>query len=156
LKGTSDGYRVATYVVKAGDTLQPSFPSSLFADAGYAIEVHAPNGLYRSFKGNFGSPSLEIRTEYEKSGSHPTGNILVHVRNIGSRAVIVTVAESSYRTHREQRSLGPDHTWSPVLHLEKSHGWYDFSVAGGDVEAHFCGRVETGRPSISDPLIGPA
>jgi phospholipase C len=154
LKGTVDGYQAATYVVRAGDTLQPKFSASLFDDAGYSVEVHAPNGFYRSFKGNFGFPSLEIRTEYEKSGASPTGNILIRLHNTGSRAVTITVTESSYTTHREQRSLGPGHTWSPVLHLEKSDGWYDFSVVAGDAEARFAGRVETGRPSVSDPLIG--
>jgi phospholipase C len=40
-----------------------------------------------------------------------------------------------------------------------SRGWYDVSVslgAGQDFEKRYAGRVETGKWSISDPLMGRA
>jgi phospholipase C len=150
---SSGGFQSATYAVKAGDTLQPRIPLSVFGGAGYSIEVHAPNGFYRSFTGASGSAPLKIETEYEKKGTRLTGNILVHVHNTSSREVPLTVAELSYRTHTERKTIGPDRTWSRLLHLKGSHGWYDFTVTADGAEAHFAGRVETGRPTISDPLI---
>ena len=156
LKDTSGGFRAATYAVKAGDTLQPCFPLSLFGDAGYSIEVHAPNGFYRSFTATQDAPQVQIQTEYEKRGARLTGNILVHVHNTSSKPVTVTVAEASYRTATERKTLGPDLTWSRFLHPKESHGWYDFTVTADGTEARFAGRVETGRPSISDPLIAEA
>jgi phospholipase C len=39
--------------------------------------------------------------------------------------------------------------------LGKSGNWYDFSVQSGNGYLHrFAGRVETGKPSISDPAMG--
>jgi phospholipase C len=45
-----------------------------------------------------------------------------------------------------------------VLPLGHSHGWYDFTVKIDEsgAEARFAGRVETGRPSISDPVMAGA
>ena len=150
---STGGFQSATYAVRAGDTLQPRFPLSLFGDAGYSIEVHAPNGFYRSFTGASGSPHLKIQTEYERKDARLTGNIVVHVQNTGAKAVSVAVEEASYRTGMHRKTLAPNRTWSRRLHLKDSHGWYDFTVRTDDTEAHYAGRVETGRPGISDPLI---
>jgi phospholipase C len=48
------------------------------------------------------------------------------------------------------------HETSVVVDLNRSHGWYDFTVKadGSSEQAHYAGRVETGRPSVSDPLMG--
>ena len=50
--------RVGTYAVKPGDTLRVPFPLSLFADTNYAVDVHGPNGFYRSFAGNAAVPTF--------------------------------------------------------------------------------------------------
>ena len=34
-----------------------------------------------------------------------------------------------------------------------SHGWYDFTVEASGFEMRFAGRLEDGKPSISDPLM---
>ena len=41
----------ATYAVKPGDSMTRQYPFAMFADESYAIEVHGPNGFYRSFTG---------------------------------------------------------------------------------------------------------
>jgi phospholipase C len=43
-----------------------------------------------------------------------------------------------------------------LLDFEISHGWYDFTVKSeaSASAAHFAGRVETGRSSFTDPLMG--
>ena len=33
-------------------------------------------------------------------------------------------------------------------------GWYDFTATASGFTRRFAGRVETGRPSISDPAMG--
>jgi len=152
----SGGFQSATYAVKAGDTLRPRFPLSLFGNAGYSIEVHAPNGFYRSFTGTTGLPQLQIQTEYEQKNAGLTGNILVRMHNTSTKPVNVTVAEASYRTDSKRKTLRPDETWSRRLHLRGSHGWYDFTVRTEATALRFAGRVETGRPSMSDPLIAGA
>jgi phospholipase C len=163
LRRLADGraMRAATYAVKPGDTLTRQFPLSLFAGSGYAIEVHAPNGFYRSFTGNAGSGNaaacaLQLRTEYEQRGAKLTGNLRVHVRNTGTERLDISVEDNAYRTGTVTKSIKPGHEESIHLHLAQSRGWYDFTVKAADSTARFAGRVETGQHSISDPLMGNA
>lgn len=155
---SAKGFRAATFAVKAGDTLQQKYPLSLFAESKYSIEVHAPNGFYRSFTGSADSHDLAARTEYERKGPEFTGNIVMHLRNTGKNARVVTVRDNSYKCSPVTKKIAAGEDVSVVLNLQKSHGWYDFSVtaAQSDVEERFAGRVETGRSSFSDPLMGGA
>jgi len=152
---SQSGFRAATYAVKAGDTLRPHFPLSLFKDSKYSVEVHAPNGFYRSFSGSAESQHVQIRTEYEMKGPTLTGNIVLHLHNTGQEKLTVTTTDNSYDTGGNQRTLDPGHEATIALRSKESHGWYDFTVRikGSDAESHFAGRVETDRPSISDPLM---
>ncbi|HUN83959.1 MAG TPA: phospholipase C, phosphocholine-specific [Terracidiphilus sp.] len=149
------GFQAATYAVKAGDTLTPRFPVSQFADSKYSVEVHAPNGFYRSFTGAADSQHLQIHIEYEKKGAKLTGNVIVHMRNTSSEILSASVADNSYGTGTVRKTLSPGDAAQIVLRVKKSQGWYDFTVKvdGSDAEAHYAGRVETGRPSLSDPLL---
>jgi phospholipase C len=54
------------------------------------------------------------------------------------------------------KTIAATHTQSVVLPLQRSHSWYDFTVKakGSEAEARFAGRVETGKPSFTDPLMG--
>jgi phospholipase C len=128
----------------------------MFADSGYAIEVHGPNGFYRSFTGRADSLHLEVRTSYEQTGKDLTGNALVRLRNGNAKAASVEIRDNAYKTKSVNRRIEPGQETSVILHLEKSHGWYDYTVkaTGSDAEARFAGRVETGRASFTDPLMG--
>ena len=149
------GFRAATYAVKAGDTLRPQFPLSLFSGSKYSVEVHAPNGFYRSFTGAAGAVHVQVRTEYEKKGSGLTGNVAIHLHNANQKRLTVTIAENAYRTGSVRKVLDPSQAATVVLHSKESHGWYDFTVKvdGSETESRFAGRVETGRPSLTDPLM---
>jgi phospholipase C len=150
------GMMVATYAVKPGDTLHEVLPLSLFADARYAIDVHGPNGFYRSFTGDSNEPSLQVRTDYEREGSRLTGNVRVHLHNTGGQPVTVAVQDNSYKTGTVIRAIAPMQETSIVLNLKQSYCWYDLTVKAGQSasEARFAGHVETGHSSFTDPLMG--
>lgn len=155
-EGEAGGMRVATYAVRAGDTLTRQFPLSLFTDGKYLIEVHGPNGFYRSFRGSQAAASLHIRLEYEQRAGRPTGNLRVHLRNTSGRAVDVALEDHSSAPRSLSHTVHAGEEKAVDLHLGPSHGWYDFTVkaSGPGAEAHFAGHVETGRPSYSDPRMG--
>ena len=150
------GFRAATFAVKAGNTLYPQYPFSLFADSKYSIEIHAPNGFYRSYSGIAGSEFVGVHMEYETKNSRPTGNIIVHIHNPNPKALIVAMADNSYGADAKTMRIASNKMHTVAVNLQKSHGWYDFTVKaeGSNTEAHFAGRVETGRSSMSDPLMG--
>ncbi|HEX3892910.1 MAG TPA: phospholipase C, phosphocholine-specific [Terracidiphilus sp.] len=150
------GMLAATCAVKPGDTLTRQIPLSLFADAGYAIEVYGPNGFYRSFSGHSAAPSIAVRTMYERHGIEPTGNAQVQLHNKGAESIRISIQDNSYKSKTVTREIKPGKDASTVLHLKRSHGWYDFTVKidGSEAEARYAGRVETGKSSFSDPLMG--
>jgi phospholipase C len=151
-----NGMQAATYAVKPGDTLHKQFPLSLFANAKYSIDVHGPNGFYRSFHGDPASRHVQVHTEYEAIGARLTGNMRVHLRNSGNESLTVAIHDNSYHAGTVDRTVVPARMESVILPLQRSHGWYDFTVKvkGSEAEARFAGRVETGEPSFTDPLMG--
>src|SRR5277367_839696 len=91
--GAGRGMMAATYAVKPGDSLTRQYPFAMFADSGYAIEVHGPNGFYRSFTGRADSRHVEARTSYEPSGKDLTGDLLVHLHNTAGEPVRVEIRD---------------------------------------------------------------
>ena len=147
---------VATYAVKAGDTLPIAFPVSMFKDGEYDIDVHAPNGFYRSFKGDAKALQPLVEVVYEKKGSKLTGNAEVVLKNPASSAMKVHIVDHSYKTGTKEKEIPAGGTAKVSMDLASSHGWYDFSVQAEESSAtqRFAGRVETGRSSFTDPLMG--
>ncbi|HEX5411270.1 MAG TPA: phospholipase C, phosphocholine-specific [Terriglobia bacterium] len=147
----------ASFAVKAGDTLTRQFPLAMFAGDKYFLEVYGPNGFYRAFSGRAALPEIvKVRTAYELNAAELTGNVQVHLRNTAGQPVSVTITDHSYGAAAVRKELSPSEATAVVLPLQSSHGWYDFTVKadGSDAEARYAGRVETGRPSVSDPAIG--
>jgi len=152
----SPAMRVATYAVKSGDTLRQAIPLSLFAGGQYLIDIHGPNGFFRSFAGNAQEPLLEIRTGYERRDVLLTGNVEVKLRNTGKQPHRITVSDNAYKNESVVKTIAAGHEANVLLNLKKSHGWYDFTIkseSSGSV-ARFAGRVESGRSSFSDPFMG--
>ena len=151
-----NGMQAATYAVKPGDTLHKQFPLSLFANAKYSIDVQGPNGFYRSFHGDPASRQVQVHTEYEAIGTSVTGNMRVHLRNTGNELLTAEIHDNSYHASTVIKTIAAARTESVILPLQRSHGWYDFTVKvkGSEAEARFAGRVETGKPSFTDPLMG--
>jgi phospholipase C len=153
---SDSGLMVATYAVKAGDTLSEDIPLSAFANGHYSIAVHGPNGFYRLFKGDPYSHAIQVQVTYEQKGAALTGNVEIFLHNPSPQLLKVTVRDNSYGTGTTSRTIATAHDTSVVLNLQQSHGWYDFTVEteGFQSEARFAGRVETGHSSFSDPLMG--
>jgi phospholipase C len=119
--------------------------------------VYGPNGFYRAFSGRTALPeAVEVRTLYEVNASGPTGSVQVRLRNTTGSPVSVTITDHGYGAAAVRTELSPSETTTVVLPLQSSHGWYDFTVKaeGSAGEARYAGRVETGRPSVSDPTMG--
>jgi phospholipase C len=154
--GDTANMAVATYTVKAGDTLRQAFPMALFTAGQYNIEVLGPNGFYRAFRGDSTPSALKVRVAYEIKGSSLSGNIEVKLHNANEAPITVEITDNSYNTGKQSVDLGSAAEKSIVMNLAKQYGWYDFTVkhAGTKTEVRYAGRVETGRSSYSDPAMG--
>lgn len=146
----------ATFVVRAGDTLDPALP---FEDR-YDIAVHGPNGFYRAFTGSAGDPALQVACASELAPGatpKPTGNIALHLASQG-RSYTVHIADNAYTRQIVTRQVAAGTPVIAILDLGKQHGWYDFTVTvdGSSMTKRFAGHVETGASSFTDPLMGRA
>jgi len=152
--------RTWDYAVLPGDVLEDNWLLNDFEDGQYHLRVYGPNGFYRSFKGNANNPRLRIQCAYQvddwEKGSL-TGKLWVKVVNQDNVDHVLTVLDKSYGTPSNVFSVEKGSTGTWVLDLSKNHHWYDVAVQCRNYDAfeeRFAGRVETGIPLKTDPLMG--
>jgi phospholipase C len=156
----TDTVRTWAYTALAGDTLTDNWPLQAFDNSGYHLRVYGPNGFYREFKGNAADPEIDIACEYQRSltdSKKLTGNIELKLHNLTSQAHTIEIADHAYKANNHTKVIAKGGTLHLPLSLVNSYGWYDFSVKVNGIhtfEKRYAGRVETGRPSYSDPQMG--
>jgi phospholipase C len=121
----------------------------------YALSVHGPNGFMRTFRGNASDAdirNLDVRTAYDRARC----GIALRIRNVGDVALKVRI-EHGYLEEATLHSLQPREILEKYWSLESHFGWYDFTVtydSNLNFEQRIAGHVETGKDSMSDPLMG--
>jgi phospholipase C len=147
--GTVEVARAWNFAVRAGDSIQYSWPLEAFTNGQYHLRLYGPNGFYRQLMGSSHDPAM-VGCAYERDGAgRATGNIIVKVEGGDGQ---VTITDNAYKKGTLKARKG-----ATVLDLKGSKGWYDFTVrvAGSDgFERRFAGRVETGKEGVSDPFMG--
>jgi len=155
-----DNVRTWAYGLTAGDSLADVWPLNEFEDDNYHLRVYGPNGFFREFKGNAADPDIDIACEYQRGltdNKKLSGNIELRLHNLSSTTHTVEVTDHAYKINNHKKILAAQSKSSLALNLVNSHGWYDFSVkvsGSQSFEKRYAGRVETGRSSYSDPLMG--
>jgi phospholipase C len=152
------GMRAATYTVKAGDTLKPTFSLDQFQSGEYEVEVLAPNGFYRRFLGSTQSAPPQVVLKLQLRNGNPTGALELHIHNTVSASQTYTITDNSYGASPMQKTVAAGATQIVTVPLEKSHHWYDLTVQANNSKAltHFAGRIETGAHTQTDPLMAHA
>ena len=137
-----------SYTVGARDDLVVDWP----AGASYGVELHGPNGLFRSAAGTTATRSVEVAAVPRR-----TSDTLQLVLTSGAAApVLVTVADRQAGTERTVR-VGPGARVTTHVDTSATGGWYDVVLtvdADPTWRRGLAGRVETGGARTSDPLLG--
>src|SRR5262249_49524467 len=71
----------------------------------------------------------------------------------------LVVRDNAYGNDETQRMLANDKSYRLAVETARSFGWYDLSISMADLPGfvrRYAGRVETGKPGISDPWMGRA
>jgi len=145
---------VWSYAVSAGDQLQDTWQLSNFEGGQYHLQVHGPNGFFREFKGSGKDPQVGVSCMYAPAAAQ---QLLLKLVNNSKAALTIEITDNSYKTGSRTQVLNAGASKDVLLDLSKSFGWYDHSVKvkGADgFEQRFAGRVETGKSSFTDPLMG--
>jgi phospholipase C len=140
---------VRNYAVSAGDVLEDSWP----VDAGkYHLQAYGPNGFFREFVGVANEFPIPIQARYS------SGNLELKIANPDKvREYEIIIADQSYKTAEQKRTLAPGVSTTVLIDTQPSHNWYDFIVRVAQLEnfqRRFAGRVETGQWTYSDPAMG--
>ena len=119
-----------------------------------------PGGFHRHFTGNIdmggddAQEMPEVRVGYDAS----LGNLYVVLHNASDQARTFELKPNAYFTDKPTLILvGPRSQAARYIRLHQSGHWYDYTVCipgQPGFSRRFAGRVETGRPSISDPVMG--
>ncbi|NGM63212.1 phospholipase C, phosphocholine-specific [Sphingobacterium sp. SGG-5] len=163
-KNNFETARSWNYAVTPGDLISDKWSIGSFEDQTYHLRVYAPNGFYREFIGNVKDPDITVNVSDERNpaSGKPTGNLVVRIKSLRKgEGYTVQIKDNAYNTGTIQKKI-PSKDMRPgnlsvVLPLEKSFGWYDFTVriTGFDIfEQRFAGHIETGEETYTDPFMG--
>jgi len=144
--GSADAPR--TYTVEPGKEL-----GDTVAIATSDFVLTGPGAFHRRFRDD---PALAVDVHGEHRRERG-GRLRLVLSNRGTAPVRVTVTPSIYPKGRPRHLvLAPNASVTDVWPLKDSAGWYDLTVtAAGSATflRRLAGRVETGRPSTSDPSL---
>lgn len=144
-------YEVKAYAVKPGDTLTEAFPNGLFVDGKTHLAVYGPNGFYREFKtGSLPTVALGIKANAPEKA-------IIKLQSSGNSNKNLKLVDNGYGYPEKAISISGTKVHEIVVDLKKSHGWYDFTLSDPSNSNEFvrlCGRLETGKESRTDPLMG--
>lgn len=147
-----------SFAVKAGDSLNYEWPLDAFEGDTYHLQVYGPNGFFREFKGNKKDPKLSLISTYTvDSGKDKTGVYSIGMENTSHEMVTVEVNDNAYNHGKKSITLAAGEKKPIRVPTVKSNGWYDFSlktIGNNTFSRRYCGRLEFGKDSISDPLMG--
>ena len=152
--------RMRNYAVTAGGRLEDAWSLGDFAAHGYLLSVHGPNGFYREFRGDGQDPPLTISCicNLTVEETHPQPAIAIEIVNCDKIATHeVEVVDNAYQSDSQRATIAPGESKKLLHNSEHTFGWYDLTirVAGSELlSKRYAGRIETGKPSFSDPVIG--
>jgi phospholipase C len=155
-----EAVRTWSYALIPGDSLTDVWPINEFENDNYNLRVYGPNGFYREFKGNANDPLFDVGFVYQAINKKLNGKIILTFSlGMNGKPLTVDIIDNSYKTGARQMNIQRESfiAQTVILDLAKSHGWYDFSIKVNgytNFEKRYAGRVETGRDSFSDPLMG--
>ncbi|MFE0255546.1 phosphocholine-specific phospholipase C [Streptomyces sp. NPDC059010] len=136
------------YTTEAGKSLTDTW-NSAYSNGSYDLTVHGPAGFVRYFKGSNKTAGPEV------TARHKGDDIELTFTNKGTASVRLKVA-NGYGGPATTVTVAPGATARRCIGLLASRRWYDLTVtADGDPAflRRFAGRVENGRPGVSDPAI---
>jgi phospholipase C len=146
---------VRNYAVAAGDQIEDSWGLSDFDDGVYHLQVFGPNGFFREFIGDRTDPILEVGTIYDHANN---GDLTIQLANHDQqRACVVEVADRSYKTGTQTRSVAAGERATLPLDTRRNFRWYDIGLTldgSNSWQRRLAGRLETGEWGFSDPAMG--
>ncbi|QKJ32495.1 phospholipase C, phosphocholine-specific [Mucilaginibacter mali] len=138
------------YTVEGGKSLKDEW-DTVANNGAYDLEVYGPNGYFHKFAGNTGHAEPGVQPQYD----HVNGGISILLTNDTKTALTAEIKANAYNHPKlAPVHLAPGKKQTIHIDLKKSANWYDLTVSTAQGFSHrFAGRVETGKPTVSDPAM---
>lgn len=141
------------YTVEAKRTLDDDYWLVHGDNRSYNLQVYGPGGFVRYFSGRLlagDDAHVDVHLSYDIENA----SIVVIARNLGISAVPLIIRWNAYITEDARHVVVNNGASIEQRWNTEEHGnWYDISIESSDFNYRFAGRMETGKPSISDPAI---
>ncbi|WP_020532953.1 phosphocholine-specific phospholipase C [Flexithrix dorotheae] len=155
---TFEPVKTWAFAVKSGDEIEYQWPIENFENGQYHLRVYGPNGYFREFIGDNQGPKIEITCSPVKKNQTFSQSLNIQLKNLAqTKPFKLNLVETSYQNQEKQIEIAPEAVESVLLDTSTSDGWYDFTIKSLESECFkvsYAGRWETGKDSISDPLMG--
>ncbi|MCW0450063.1 hypothetical protein NB706_002897 [Xanthomonas sacchari] len=140
------------YTVDTGATLDGTWTTY---DGSYDLWLLGPNGFHRHYCGDLSAPPLQSEIVQEPTD---TQALCLVLRNPGAAPLEVSLEPAAYAQAqpRQRVTLAPGAEQRIRWNAKPSGGWYDLWLIQDNARQRLAGRVETGKPGISDPAMGGA
>ena len=134
------------YTIEAGKSLQDTWHDQ----EAYDLWLLGPNGFHRAYRGHLQQPQVEV------AARDINGAIVLTLINRTPIAATVSIDKCPYTQSGPWTvDLASGSTHEQRFDTQKQGGWYDITLhAAQGWMRRLAGRIETGRDSISDPLLG--
>lgn len=134
-----------SFAVAAGEQLEYSWDKA--RDGAYDIAIKGPNGYYQKLVSQGGVEPLKIKISYSAKS-----NLLIHIENISTKSKEIIV-QNAYTKRNQTVTIKPNKSTSIQIDTQDFGRWYDVTLKVEGWQRHYAGRMENGKPSISDPLM---
>jgi phospholipase C len=135
------------YAVEAGKSIDDRW---IVEGDGFDLFVLGPNGFMRSFTGKAGASLPALTARYDSKAKA----ITLAFNNAGGNPMAVALGNDLYGVNAPQTiNVTSASSAKGRWPVGKSQGWYDFTVAANGTTIRLAGRLEDGKPGISDPLM---
>ena len=148
------------YGVAAGDKIEDSLLIDDFGQGIYDLHISGANGFHRRFRGTKDDPDVTIRMAYDVEGllkNKVNGDVSLIVENKLKTPVKINLVDKYKNNQATALEIAGKTKKTLKISLKESEGWYDLAIKIDGYEdylKHYAGHVETGRESITDPLMG--
>ena len=145
------------YTVEPGKSLAGVWPAAAAGEA-HDLWVLGPNGFHRHVRGRAIAGATTVTVTVDPAASRLT----LALGNPGPAPRRLRVVPAAYGDSllAWEAEVAPGASLANSWDLGRTGGWYDLRVtceAEPGFQRRYAGRLETGRPSISDPaMAGPA
>lgn len=139
------------YAVEAGKAIDDVWEAG--PSGAYDLWVLGPNGFVRHFEGTTDDATVEIDVRAIAS----IGGLKMSFYNRDSDDAVFVVTANAYRKGAPKRvRVRAGRAAAKTIRLASSKRWYDFTVTvigSATFRRRVAGRVENGRPSVTDPAL---